>query len=344
MAYDGTHFCGWQRQEPLAPVESGGVAEADSDDARPPDQRPARPASHEATISPKKIIEKLEGGRVALRTVQHVVDKALAEILNEKVVTLGASRTDAGVHARGQVVAFTCEPREPGLAGSASPAGDASEKPEGAGEPGARRLEDSSSACGAGIGSSVTRDPLHCGWPVERGLDRLVRAINGRLPDDVVVLKAGVVPYGWDPVGGATSKGYSYTFHTSRARPLFDRFYVHEVWDSLDERAMHEAAQVLVGEHDFAAFTAVNHGRLSTVRTIHACAVTRDGAERVRIDVSGSGFLYNMVRIIAGTLFEVGRGAWDSERVRAALASRDRQQAGPTLPGRGLCLEWVKYA
>ncbi len=329
IAYDGTHFCGWQRQEPLAPSKQSGDADDAAHEARPPDQRPARPPSHEVAISPKKIIETLEGGRVALRTVQHVLDKALAEILNEKVVTLGASRTDAGVHARGQVVAFTCEPRDEA----------------------ARRLEGPSSACSAqkpsnssGHGPNLASTaPTHSGWPIERGLDRLVRAINGRLPEDVVVLKAEVVPYAWDPVGGATSKGYSYTFHTSRARPLFDRFYVHEVWDALDERAMHEAAQVLVGEHDFAAFTAVNHGRLTTVRTVHACSVMREHDHRVRIDISGSGFLYNMVRIIAGTLFEVGRGAWTIDRVREALASRDRQQAGPTLPGRGLCLEWVRY-
>jgi tRNA pseudouridine38-40 synthase len=310
IAYDGTDFCGWQRQEPLAPALPG---TPDAIDPRPPDQRPARAPG--VSISPKKIIEDLGGGRVALRTVQHVLDKALGEILNERVVTLGASRTDAGVHARGQIVAFTCEPR------------DAGGRPAGAGGP-------------APANEAMAG---HSGWPPERGLDRLVRAINGRLPEDVVVIGAEAVPYGWDPVGGATSKGYSYTFHTSRTRPLFDRFYVHEVWDSLDERAMHEAGQILVGEHDFAAFTAVNHGRLTTVRTIHACSVARLNAERVRIDVSGGGFLYNMVRIIAGTLFEVGRGAWTLDRVREALASKDRQKAGPTLPGRGLCLEWVRY-
>jgi tRNA pseudouridine38-40 synthase len=340
IAYDGTDFCGWQKQEPLAPVAKP--------DPRPIDQRPA--TSADPYISPRKIVEHLEGGRVALRTVQHVLDKALAEILNERAITLGASRTDAGVHARGQVVAFTCEPREAGYSYEATQ----SRSHEGvragalsANEPGrgsaAAPSPDSLRSSTSPSGGEAAKECRPTGWPLERGLDRLVHAINGRLPEDVVVLKAEHVPYGWDPIGLCTSKGYSFTFHSSRTRPLFDRHYVYEVWDALDERAMHEAAQVLVGEHDFAAFTAVNHGRQTTVRTIHACTVTRENDQRVRIDVSGSGFLYNMVRIISGTLFEVGRGAWTAARVREALASKQRSQAGPTLPGRGLCLEWVKY-
>jgi tRNA pseudouridine38-40 synthase len=120
---------------------------------------------------------------------------------------------------------------------------------------------------------------------------------------------------------------------------------------------MQAAAALLVGEHDFAAFAAAGHGRLSTVRTVFECQVAQardhgidrpwdpgDVPERlIVISVSGSGFLWHMVRIIAGTLYEVGRGKMSVDDVAAALASGDRNLAGPTMPPGGLCLEWVSY-
>jgi tRNA pseudouridine38-40 synthase len=106
---------------------------------------------------------------------------------------------------------------------------------------------------------------------------------------------------------------------------------------------MQAAAARFVGEHDFNAFAAAGHGRLSTVRTVLSCEVSTPGPERVRIDISGTGFLWNMVRIIAGTLVEVGRGRKTAEDVTIAIESRDRRQAGPTLPPEGLCLEWIKF-
>jgi tRNA pseudouridine38-40 synthase len=108
-----------------------------------------------------------------------------------------------------------------------------------------------------------------------------------------------------------------------------------------------------VGRHDFLAFTAAGHDRETTVRTIHACAVEEHEAHgfefapapvrEVHIIVQGDGFLYNMVRIIAGTLVDVGRGAMQSEEIAGVIASCDRRQAGPTLPPQGLCLEWIRY-
>lgn len=302
IAYDGTDFSGWQRQEPYAPDEA---------DPRPPDQQPSRPGRQ--TLAAAEPLELREGEtrpRIALRTVQHVVEKAARDIVREPVILLGASRTDAGVHARGQVAAFTCTPL------------------------------DADAESGA--------------WPLSRGTDRLLRAINGRLPGDVQVLAAEHARPDFDPIQGAIEKQYTYTLHVSPPppaglglRPLFDRRYVHHVWDHLDVPAMNAAAARLLGEHDFAAFTAVNHGRLTTVRTITACRVdelapTPEG-RRVRITVQGSGFLYNMVRIIAGTLVEAGRARTTPDQVAAALASRDRRNAGPTLPPTGLCLEWIKY-
>ena len=97
------------------------------------------------------------------------------------------------------------------------------------------------------------------------------------------------------------------------------------------------------GEHDFAGFAAAGHGRLTTVRTVHRCEVAQTAPERVRIEISGNGFLWNMVRIIAGTLADVGRGRLSVQDVRDAVASGDRRKAGPTFPASGLCLEWVNY-
>jgi tRNA pseudouridine38-40 synthase len=222
--------------------------------------------------------------------------------VREPVDLLGASRTDAGVHARGQVAAFTST-----------------------------------------------------GWPPERGTEPLRRAINSGLPPDVLVTSVEGVPERFEPIGDCVAKGYSYTLFASPDRPVFDRRFVHHVWTPLDAHAMNAAAARIVGEHDFAAFAKAGHGRESTVRTVFECRVVDEreeqpgrqndagGARTVRIDVSGNGFLYNMVRIIAGTLVEVGRGRLTVDDVSAAIDRRERRLAGPTLPPTGLCLEWVKY-
>jgi tRNA pseudouridine38-40 synthase len=106
---------------------------------------------------------------------------------------------------------------------------------------------------------------------------------------------------------------------------------------------MGRAAAVLVGEHDFASFAKPGHGRDNTVRTIHHCTVSTRGP-RLVIGVEGSGFLWNMVRIIVGTLVEVGLGRYDAARVRQMLDAADRQAAGPTAPPHGLYLQWVRTA
>jgi len=174
--------------------------------------------------------------------------------------------------------------------------------------------------------------------------DRLALAINARLPEDVVVLACKPTRDDFDPIRECVSKAYRYMLHVGLHRPLWDRRYVHHVRWPLDESAMAEAAQRFVGEHDFAAFAAAGHGRLSTVRAVHACDVDRPRDDRIVIDVVGSGFLHNMVRIIAGTLVEVGRGKMTPEAVSEAIESNDRSLAGPTLPPTGLCLKWIKYA
>jgi tRNA pseudouridine38-40 synthase len=326
IEYDGTDFCGWQKQEPFAPMEQEGAGAA-------PGQKVELCGVHAGTDvhAAAEDIGVREGetrSRVALRTVQHVVERAVREVVREPVVLMGASRTDSGVHARGQVAAFTCS-------------GDASVE-----------------------GADVPSELRGVGWPISRGADRLLRAINGRLPEDVQVVAAEVTTPDFNPIGDAKSKAYSYTLCVSpppptglSLRPMWNRKYVQQIWGRLDVAAMNEAAKRIVGEHDFAAFAAAGHGRLSTVRTVFSCEVTdvtsggdarlghgdADDARVLRIDISGSGFLYNMVRIISGTLVEVGRGKMTAVDVAAAIESKDRRNAGPTLPGTGLCLEWIRY-
>ncbi|MCW5775227.1 MAG: tRNA pseudouridine synthase A [Phycisphaeraceae bacterium] len=306
IAYEGTEFHGWQKQEPPDPAITPGAA-------------PVPPGS--AT----------RDGRAVLRTVQEIVERAVREVVREPVYLVGASRTDAGVHARAQVAAFTCS-------------GDATTT-EDAGEP---------------VPTSSSR--ARSGWPVSRGLERLRLAINARLPEDALVTAIEPVPDSFDPISHAREKAYSYTILCSPHRPLWERRWVFHSWRSLDPELMHRAARHFVGEHDFAALAAAGHGRASTVRTIFDCRVTTLGRLQaalpslpdaaptdafpptiLRIDVSGNGFLYNMVRIIAGTLHEVGRRKLDPDAIPEILASCDRRRAGPTLPPEGLCLEWIRY-
>ncbi len=300
IAYDGTDFCGWQKQEPPAgsEVAAGKVLPPVATGAWDTSPRAARAASipDEGEESGESASERIE-----LRTVQAVVERAVREVVREPIVLTGASRTDSGVHARGQVGAFTC---------------------------------------------------TESAWPGERGVDSLLRAINSRLPEDVLVVGAEAAAESFNPISDCTAKGYSYTLHVSPHRALWNRRFVHHVWVPLDVAKMSEAAARIVGEHDFAAFAAAGHGRVSTVRTVFELGVTESRSDavtqreerRVRIEISGNGFLWNMVRIIAGTLVDVGRGRLTPEDVTAAIASKDRRKAGPTLPPTGLCLEWVRYA
>jgi len=172
--------------------------------------------------------------------------------------------------------------------------------------------------------------------------DRLVEAINAGLPEDVLVTESAPVPDGFDPITDCVRKGYVYTIAAGRPRPLWARRLVHHVRADLDVALMRSAAARLVGTHDFAAFTNVGAQRESTVRTVESCEIAaNDGT--VAIAVSGDGFLYNMVRILAGTLVEVGRGRMPVDRVSEAIGTGDRRLAGPTLPPRGLRLDWMEH-
>ena len=173
---------------------------------------------------------------------------------------------------------------------------------------------------------------------------RWLGALNARLPDDIAVLSAREVPPSFDPVGAALRKQYRYRIHDAAWRPVLGRRHVWRWRSRLDEGAMAEAAAALVGEHDFTSFETTPSTRISKVRTIYALTVTRragsderPGAE-VWVEVEGSGFLHNMVRIIVGSLVMVGCGRREPAWVASALAARSRPAAGPTAPPEGLVL------
>jgi tRNA pseudouridine38-40 synthase len=219
-------------------------------------------------------------------TVQGHIEAALAKLLTHDVTIIGASRTDAGVHARGQVASFRTE----------------------------RTI------------------PLH---GIRRGL-------NSMLPDAIAIREVTEVGDDFHPRFSATGKHYRYSIWN-----VFDRSPLHaRTWhlsDPLDESAMRDAAKALVGQHDFVAFRASGCGAKTTVRRIESIEIARAPDGLVTVDVRGNAFLRNMVRIVVGTLAEVGTGDRPVAQVAEILASRDRTLAGITAPARGLELIEVRY-
>lgn len=173
-------------------------------------------------------------------------------------------------------------------------------------------------------------------------LDRLPGALNARLPEAVVVHRAVAVPPSFDARFSCQCKEYTYVIHNARTRDPFstDRAYFYP--RPLDAGAMHRAAQHFVGKQDFAAVKNEGTPVKSTVRTIYYCKVSREG-DRIVIRVCADGFLYNMVRSIAGTLIYCGVGKLSPDSIPAILRSGDREQAGPTAPACGLYLSALTY-
>ncbi len=171
---------------------------------------------------------------------------------------------------------------------------------------------------------------------------RLLRGLNALLPDDVVVRRLREAPPRFNAQFDARWKTYRYTILNDRVPAVLDRFFCHQVPQRLDVRAMRTAARALVGRHDFDAFRSEGWREKNTVRTIRRLSLAKKG-RYVHITVVGDGFLYNMVRAIAGTLIEIGRGKRPSQDMERILNSRDRKVAGFTAPAKGLCLISVKY-
>jgi len=219
-------------------------------------------------------------------TVQEHLESALAQLLQHAVTISGASRTDAGVHARGQVASFRTD------------------KPI----------------------------PLH---GVRRGL-------NSLLPESIAITEATEVDEGFHPRFSATGKHYRYTI---LVRPDRSPRWHHRAWhhpDPLDLVAMREGALCLHGEHDFSAFRAAGCTARTTIRRVDEIDI-QPISDRVVVDVRGNAFLRMMVRIVVGTLVEVGSGRRPAAQVAEILASKDRTQAGITAPAHGLELMAVRY-
>lgn len=178
--------------------------------------------------------------------------------------------------------------------------------------------------------------------PLEVG--RMRHAIGSRLPRDVCVLAVRDVHADFDATRSAICKLYRYRIHNVKLRPVEHRVQRHTYhhWQPLDLDRMRAGARHFVGEKDFAAMAASGCVRKTTVRRIIRCDVERH-LDEIRIDVEGTGFLYKQVRTMTGTLVNVGRGLIEPDRVAEILAGCDRTNAGPVVPARGLCLQWVRY-
>lgn len=219
-------------------------------------------------------------------TVEEVLNRALSRLTGEKITVIGASRTDAGVHARGNVAVFDTDTRIPA--------------------------------------------------------ERIAYAVNALLPEDVVVVRSEEVPAGWHPRKCVSVKTYEYRILNREFPDPVRRRDTYFVSFPLDLDRMRQAAGYLKGTHDFKSFCSAQTLVEDTVRTIYSLDVEKAG-DLFTVRVRGNGFLYNMVRIIAGTLAGVGRGYFEPEEVERMLEEKDRTKAGVTAPPQGLTLVGIEY-
>ena len=219
-------------------------------------------------------------------TVQEVVEKALAEILNHSVRIHSSGRTDAGVHARGMAAHFQTEANMP--------------------------------------------------------LRAFREGLNSLLPQDIAVRGVREVPADFHARFSARGKWYRYTIYQNEVRSPLAARYAWYLRDSLDLDLMRAAAESLVGEHDFSVFRSSGCVAKTTIREMFSIDITSDG-EFIYIDVKGSGFLKNMVRMIVGTLIDVGKKRRSVEDVALLVAGTDEMVCSQTAPAHGLCLQEVWY-
>lgn len=220
------------------------------------------------------------------RTVQGVLEAAVERLTGRKTRVSAAGRTDAGVHASGQVVCFDCE----------------------------RAIEPRT----------------------------VLAALNALTPHDISIRSVEVVPAGFDPRRAARSRTYAYRILNRAVPSPFWKRYAWFLRQPLDVEAMQTGASHLIGEHDFSSFRAAGCDAAHPVRRVLRSELRREG-DLIVYEIEATAFLRQMVRTIVGTLVEVGLGKRRAEDVEVLLARRDRMQAGPTAPARGLCLTEVKY-
>ena len=172
--------------------------------------------------------------------------------------------------------------------------------------------------------------------------EKISFALNQRLPEDIVVQESCQVPEDFHPRFSKSRKTYEYRILNCRFRQPLERRTSYFYHYPLDVSAMQKAAAYLVGEHDFTSFASVHAQTNTYVRMIYALDVVREG-DMIRIRVQGNGLFYNMVRIIAGTLIQVGAGIKKPEDMESILAGKDRELAGPTAPAHGLTMIGLEY-
>ncbi len=220
------------------------------------------------------------------RTVQEEIEKAIKKLSKEEIIIIGSGRTDAGVHAEGQVFNFHTNSTIP--------------------------------------------------------TDRWAIALNTRLPKDIIIVAAWDVPEDFHARRSAKRKTYRYTIDTGKFPNVFGRQYRFHHPTRLDYDAMSEGLSYLVGEHDFTSYTSIHSTKPHHIRTIYSAELSREGAFW-HMHITGNGFLYNMVRVIMGTLLWVGEGKLKPKDMQAILEGRDRALAGPTAMPHGLVLVDVEY-
>jgi len=219
-------------------------------------------------------------------TIEEVLNKTLSEFLGEEIVVIGASRTDSGVHALGNVAVFDSETKIPG--------------------------------------------------------EKMAYALNERLPEDIRIVGSKEVRSDFHPRKCNCSKTYEYKILNRRFALPTERLYSTFIYYPLDVEKMKEAATYIVGEHDFKSFCSSGSQAKSTVRTVYSLEVKKTG-DMISMVIKGNGFLYNMVRIIAGTLVKVGMGVYPPEHVKEIIEARDRRAAGQKIAAQGLTLVEIDY-
>lgn len=219
-------------------------------------------------------------------TIQGKIEALLTRMAGEPVEVNGSGRTDAGVHAAGQVISFRCQ--------------------------------------------------------TDRTPEDICAYMNQYLPEDICVLSVEEAAPRFHARLNAVRKTYVYRIWNAPVRPVFERKYVTWIEQPLDVDAMRRAAKLLCGTHDYRAFCSLKKFKKSTVRTVEEVNIEHLGKE-IRISYTGDGFLYHMVRILTGTLVEVGEGTRKPEDMPTILMSMDRANAGRLMPPEGLTLECVEY-
>lgn len=238
IAYDGTNYCGWQKQ-------------------------------------PNGI------------TIEEVLNNALKDLLKEDIEVIGASRTDSGVHALGNVAVFDTE-------------------------------------------TKITPE-------------KIAYALNVRLPDDIRIQSSKEVDINFHPRHCNSIKTYEYKIFNRSINMPMHRLYTNFVYNKLDVNKMQKAATYLIGEHDFKAFCSVRTSAKSTIRRLYSICIEKNDEDIITITLKGNGFLYNMVRIIVGTLIVIGKSKMPPEKMKEILESKDRTNASPTALARGLCLVGIDF-